>query len=202
MNMSKWGAVRYLLWGAAAVALVLLPVAAYSAAASDPLAAGLQKKGKGGGGGGGSSLVADVVMGDFFSDGGTPLVSAGPAATSKGYAVLFKHTRCGDITPEGSSYALTDENRIETTVKRGQITRVRFWAQDVIGEEGIAHETDWVTIDPPAPVSKSGFTLHVHADNLQVWQLDGLRDGNRVQIIGTISIGDVVYRSGTAGDCN
>lgn len=190
------------------IVLALVPVLAASmlacaAESPDPLVPGSVLAAKGGNGGGGSTqpLVADAVAGDFFASGGAPLVSQGPAETSKAYAALWKHSRCADITPDGSTYALTDEVRVGTSMRGGKIVAVQFWAQDVIGDEGIAHETDWVAIEPAVKPNSAGFTLHVHVDNLPVWRLDGHLSGNRVEVIGTISIGDIVYRDGTPGDC-
>jgi hypothetical protein len=154
-----------------------------------------------GGGGATSPLVADAVTGDFSSTGGTALVSIGAAGTSKAYAALWKHSRCADITPEGSSYALTDDVTVHTRSRAGKIIAVWFSGQDVIGDAGIMHETDEIPVTPIKP-NTSGFTLHVHADAVQVWRLDGHLRGDRVEMIGTISIGDIVYRAGTPTDCS
>lgn len=153
-----------------------------------------------GGGGGTSPLVADAVTGDFSSTGGTALVSIGPAETSKAYAALWKHSRCGDITPTGSAYALTDDVTVHTRSRAGKIVAVWFSAQDVIGDAGIMHETDEIAVTPFKP-NASGFTLHIHADAVQVWRLSGHLRGDRVEMIGTISIGDIVYHAGTPAIC-
>lgn len=148
-----------------------------------------------------SELVADLVTGDYFTTAGTPWLSVGAAATASSGAVLFHHTRCGDVTPEGSGYALTDETRLEIRTKGRSITAVRFWGQDLIGDEGVAHETDWIPMDVPKNAITDGYVLHVHADNVEVWRLSGHLTGSRVEMIGTISIGDVTYYAGTPADC-
>jgi hypothetical protein len=194
---------------ALAIILTALTPTACGDSAADPLApdAALEAKGgtqgKPGGGddGGGATLVADLVTGDFLGAGGTAWISLGSAGTSSNGAVLFKHTRCGDVTPEGSAYALTDENRMEVKAKGRNIVGVRFWGQDVIGDAGIAHETDWIAVDIPKSAIADGYTFHVHADNVAVWRTDGHLTGKRVEVIGTINIGDVVYSNGTAAIC-
>ncbi|MGH7558417.1 MAG: hypothetical protein ACREMD_11695, partial [Gemmatimonadota bacterium] len=64
---------------------------------------------------------------------------------------------------------------------------------DVIGEAGIAHETDRVLVAVPVVPSDDGFVLHVHAKNVEVWRKSGHTRGDRVEMIGWISIGDIVY---------
>ncbi|HEU4748854.1 MAG TPA: hypothetical protein VFS56_10165, partial [Gemmatimonadaceae bacterium] len=117
-------------------------------------------------------------------------------------AVVFGHSECMIVTPLWAStiyepYPLRDDVTISVRLekgKNGRITHVRLYAQDVIGEEGIAHETDWVPVAVPVVPSQAGFTLHVHAKNVEVWRLDSHRGGgNRVEMIGPVSIGDIEY---------
>ena len=68
-----------------------------------------------------------------------------------------------------------------------------FWIQDVIGTEGIMHSTDKIPIEPPVAPSPDGFTLHIHADGVPVWRHKGHLGGPRVEVIGTISVGDIVF---------
>jgi hypothetical protein len=97
------------------------------------------------------------------------------------------------VTPAGSGYSLTDDVSLYVTVRKGQATRVQLFGQDVVGRDGIQHESDPFVI-VSAPVNPNGFVLHVHADKLPVWRLSGHTGGRRVEMIGTIAIGDIVYR--------
>lgn len=160
-----------------------------------------------GGNSGGSETggVADIAAGDLLStEGESVLASRCPGAASPpGWAVVFGKTGCLIVTPNWASttyekYALTDDLVLDVQRekgKNGRITHVRLKGQDVDGEAGIWHNTDWVAVAEPVVPSTAGFTLHVHARNVQVWRYDShLGDGNRVDMIGTITIGDVVYR--------
>lgn len=64
----------------------------------------------------------------------------------------------------------------------------------MIGEAGIQHGTDWIPVAVPVVASRNGGTLHVHAASVEVWRLSGHTAGVRVEVIGRISIGDVLYR--------
>jgi hypothetical protein len=167
---------------------------------------GLSREAKGGNGGGSTSAGANVLLGDFaLVDGDAPaLGSTCPSNgfAGNGWAVVFGHTECLIVTPLWASgtydpYPLRDDVTLNVRLekgKNGRITHVRLYGQDVIGEDGIAHETDWLAVAVPVVPNKAGFTLHVHAKNVAVWRLDShLSGGNRVDMIGTVSIGDVVY---------
>ena len=75
------------------------------------------------------------------------------------------------------------------------IARLQLVAQDVSGDGGIKHETDDIPVSQPVAPDPAGFTLHVHADNVPVYRLSGHTGGKRTAMIGTISIGDIVYRT-------
>ena len=103
-----------------------------------------------------------------------------------------------DWNPNSSyePYALTDDVKLIMLKEKGnngRITHVRLLAQDVIGEEGIQHNTDWIPVAHPVVPLKNGGTLHVHAANVEVWRTDSHTGGTRVEMIGLISIGDIVY---------
>lgn len=102
-------------------------------------------------------------------------------------------------TGSGDPYPVLDDivlNAIVEKGKNGRITHMRLVGQDVDGPEGIWHQTDLIPVAEPAVPSKAGFTLHVHAKDVAVWRTDShLGGGNKVEIIGYISIGDVVYPS-------
>jgi hypothetical protein len=104
---------------------------------------------------------------------------------------------CLHFTPTGASYELTDDITISTPglQKDGVITRLRLYAQDVSGPDGIAHTTDDIPVAQSVAPDPAGFTLHVHADNVPVYRLSGHTGGKRTAMIGTISIGDIVYRT-------
>jgi hypothetical protein len=95
-------------------------------------------------------------------------------ATSGGnnsYTALFdRHDLCATVTTS-TGYQLTDDIVIQVNTTQGLITSVQLRGQDVIGEEGIMHESETVAITPPVTPSTSGFTLHVHVDNLPIWKL-------------------------------
>ena len=153
-----------------------------------------------------SATGADVLQGDLqLADSDAPaLASICPSQrfAGTGWAVVFGHSECMIVTPLWASatyaaYPLRDDVTLNVRIekgKNGRITHVRLYGQDVIGEAGVAHETDWVAVAQPVVPSKAGLTLHVHANNVAVWRLDShLSGGNRVDMIGTISIGDIVY---------
>lgn len=155
-------------------------------------------------GGTSSKLAGDVVPGDaaFAAEDAPPLASTCPTQAGNTWSLDFGHTQCLVVQPLWNSassyepYALTDDVKLITLQDRSSklITHVRLLAQDVIGEIGVQHETDWVPLAVPAAPAKSGGTLHVHAANVDVWRLSGHTGGTRVEVIGRISIGDLVYR--------
>ena len=68
--------------------------------------------------------------------------------------------------------------------------------QDTIGDDGIAHESDVLDVDPIGLPDEAGFTLHVHAVDVVLWKLDThrlMQKSNRVEIVGTFSLGDMIY---------
>ena len=126
-----------------------------------------------------------------------PLVSSCPGTVGSEWQIQTFGTGCLVITPTGSSYALTDDFTISTPglQKDGVISKLRLYAQDVSGGGGIAHNTDDIPVAQPRATDPAGFTLHVHADNVPVYRLSGHTGGKRMAMIGTISIGDIVYRA-------
>lgn len=109
------------------------------------------------------------------------------------YTALFdRHDLCATVTTS-TGYQLTDDIVIEVDTTQGLITSVQLRGQDVIGEEGIMHESEAVAITPPVTPSGAGFTVHVHVDNLPIWKLTRHLGGKRVEIVGYISLGDLVY---------
>jgi hypothetical protein len=138
----------------------------------------------------GANLAGDAA----FAPVDPTLISTCAGTLSKnGTSVTWaRFTECVVITPNGSSYALTNDPSLQVTTKRGVITHVTLYIDDVVGEEGIQHETDPIPVTPVA-FGEAGFVLHVHADRVPVYRLSGHLGGKRVATIGTISIADVVY---------
>lgn len=154
--------------------------------------------------GGSTSSVADVLHGDSGLDplDASVLSSTCPGEVGRQWHVNFGHTECLIVRPAWTSasyapYELRDDVKLIVTVekgKNGRITHVTLLGQDVIGDAGIAHETDAVAVAIPVTPDKAGFVLHVHATDVPVWRRSGHTGGDRVEVVGTIDIGDVVYR--------
>lgn len=138
----------------------------------------------------GANLTADSA----FTPVDPTLVSTCAGSLSKnGSSVTWpQFTECVVITPTGSSYALTNDPYLQVTTKRRVVTHVTLYIDDIVGAEGIQHETDPIPVAPVA-FGGAGFVLHVHADRVPVYRLSGHTGGKRVAMIGTISIADVVY---------
>ena len=150
--------------------------------------------------GGGDDVIYQVqlVDGQDFAY-QKPLYAPGCLAeTFGGYSARFeRHDLCATVVTD-SGYLLTDDIAFDAlTDQNGHIETFQLWGQDVIGKEGIIHHSVVVTFAPPVSPSDTGFVLHVHADNLAVWKLDkhkrGGKGAKRVEIVGYISIGDLVY---------
>lgn len=186
----------------------LLLLAACDRAASDPLVpeivpAEARGGGKGGGGEGDGGLLGDVVPGDVGPTVSPLLGSTCPTAVKTGQWHLdFGPSGCLIVVLEWNvdsgydPYPLTDDVKLivlKESGKHGRITHVRLLGQDVAGESGIAHETDFIPLAHPVVPDKAGFTLHVHADGIEVWRLSDHVGGERVTVIGKVAIGDAVY---------
>lgn len=92
---------------------------------------------------------------------------------------------------------LCDDPILSAASRKGVIDSIQFYIQDDFGTEGIQFETEKVVLDAPAQTNPCGFLVHVHRDGIPVWKLAGHTGGPRVEIVGTISIGDVWYRPNT-----
>ena len=161
--------------------------------------------GKGGGGGGGETediiYVVDVVYDPDLHGGFIPVapiyLPTCPAETKGTYRAFFpRHDPCATVVTS-TGYELTDDIVLHVlTNQDGDITSFQLVGQDVIGREGIVHESELVVFDPPVIPSPFGFVLHVDVDNLAIWKLDKHRrtgGAKRVEIVGDISIGDLLY---------
>lgn len=144
----------------------------------------------------GATMAADLILHGGLGFASSPLVSTCPGAAFSDYHVEFGASGCLTISPTGASYDLTDDVGMGAIglKKDGTISRVRFWAHDVAGPDGIKHDTDDIPVAIPVVPDPAGFVVHVHADNVPVYRLSGHTGGKRVAMIGTISVWDVAYR--------
>jgi hypothetical protein len=172
-----------------------------------------------------SSMVADFVAhSEAFVPVGPMLLSrCSGKSTSKYYVEWPRHDLCvftgtfdalGNLVSSDSgvkpSEMQADPNRVKELCKpdelcddpilsassrKGTIRSLQFFIQDDIGTDGIMHESEVVTVDPPAPTNPCSFLVHVHRDGVPIWELSGHLGGPRVEMVGTVSIGDVWYRS-------
>ena len=143
-----------------------------------------KKGGKPGGGG----KVLDTLDGQFIAttdDGYSangPLLTTGSfsMASNEEFDVFFTLPCCGTdpITLGG----------LLVRVKGGKATGVLVFlsAGDFAQGGSPVYETGMLPIDPTV-VSAAGFTLHVHANDVP------LKSGRNKPVIGTISIGDLVF---------
>lgn len=151
------------------------------------------------GGGGGSATTVVWVVNDegipYEAPTYLPPCAAKKAAGKTNYGVVFeRHDLCATVTTSTGSQ-LTDDVVIQVTTTKGYITSIQLRGQDVIGEEGIMHESEVWPITPPFKPTSASFTLHVHAEHLPIWRLSDHLGGERVEMVGTISLGDLVYAS-------
>jgi hypothetical protein len=117
-------------------------------------------------------------------------------ANEKFWARFPRHDLAATVEMD-TGYLLTDDISIEVnTDKAGNIVSFQLFGQDVIGEEGLMHQSEVVEIYPPVVPSDEGFTLHVDVDWLPIWKTaDHLkkRRPKLVEIVGYISVSDMVY---------
>ncbi len=132
---------------------------------------------------------------DFDAPTYLPLCSA-QTQNERNYTALFdRHDLCATVfTSSGAT--LTDDILIQVGKNKDKhIVSVQLFGQDVIGKDGIAHESEIVEIDPPVVPSEAGFIVEVDTDDLPIWKMNKhlTGGGKRIEIIGYISIGDMVY---------
>ncbi|MFN2501736.1 MAG: hypothetical protein ABR530_06970 [Pyrinomonadaceae bacterium] len=135
----------------------------------------------------------DVAAHNYVFTSPTYLPTCSAETKDGTYSAWFpRHDPCAIVTLD-TGYKLTDDIMLRVnTDSNGNIVSVQLRGQDVIGTEGIMHETEVVMIAPVSPAAL-GFTLHVDQDVIPVWKLSRHRDGSRVEIVGYISLGDLVY---------
>jgi hypothetical protein len=135
----------------------------------------------------------DVTAHDYVFLSPTYLPNCSAETKDGTYNAWFpRHDPCATVTLD-TGYQLTDDIMFRVnTDSSGNIVSVQLRGQDVIGTGGIMHETEVVMITPVYP-SAMGFMLHVEQDSIPVWKLSRHRDGKRIEIVGFISLGDLVF---------
>ncbi len=99
---------------------------------------------------------------------------------------------CAQVTTTDGTLLTNDASLIVATKKGGTEVTVQFQIQDVGGPAGIQYRSDKSVIDAGEEFTGAGFTLHVHR-TIEVWKLKGHTGGPKVELVGTIDIGDIVY---------
>lgn len=113
------------------------------------------------------------------------------------FSVFFpRHDLCATVTTSDGT-TLTDDVHIRVdTDAAGDIVSVRLDGQDVIGSAGIVFISDDIPVVPQTPNLSGDFTVHVDADDVQVWKCDThtLKPKTTCSVpTGTIAVGDLNY---------
>lgn len=164
---------------------------------------GCSDGGGGGGGSGGGVVFSVAVVGDPDAPDGNYLylpscTAQTPSSGGKldATAIFPRHDLCATLTTS-EGHTLTDDIIIHIeTARSGEVIGVQVTGQDIIGEDGIAHESDILPVDPPVMPDEAGFTLHVHAADTDLWKLDThrvMKKSKRIEWVGTFSLGDMIY---------
>ncbi len=165
------------------------------------------KDGGGGGGGDGTKVTwseADLVVHEVPDVNSTlrSTCPGTPGSKPSNPTVEWKdgtpdgagNEACVTVTPKGSAVPLTNDASMIVATKKGSTeVTLQFSIQDVAGAEGIQYRTDRFVIDAGEEFTGAGFTLHVHS-SVDVYRLKGHTGGPKVENVGTINIGDIVYR--------
>ena len=59
-----------------------------------------------------------------------------------------------------------------------------------------AHESDVLSVTPIVLPDRIGFTLHIHAADVDLWRLDThlpKKKSRQVEFVGTFNLGDMIY---------
>ena len=88
---------------------------------------------------------------------------------------------------------LNDDPSISVSRKKGGISEIQFYTEDISGPDATWYSTDKIKIPSPVKIIPTDFTVHVHKDNIPVYKSSGT-SGKRRESIGSISIGDIVYK--------
>ena len=109
-----------------------------------------------------------------------------------------ENEHCVSVMPEGSAVTLGNDAHLIVATKKGSITvTVQFLIQDIGGPESIQYRTDRFSLDVTGFTGFTGadFTLHLHATDVPIFRLKGHTGGPKEEMVGTINIGDIVYRN-------
>lgn len=116
-------------------------------------------------------------------------------ADGKGYTAQFpRHLQCvSQCWISLNGYSLTDDIVLSVRARKGRFIDLTITGQDLIGGDGIMHESDQVPLDVPIPADISaGFTIPVNKD-VTIHRLRGHLGGPRVGVAGEIHIGELMY---------
>ena len=111
-----------------------------------------------------------------------------------------ENEHCVTVTPfrtDGFPVTLTNDAHLIVATKKGSTTvTVQFLIQNIGGVDGIQYRTDRFTIVPAegfTGFTGANSTLHLHATDVHIYRLKGHTGGPKVEDVGTINIGDIVY---------
>jgi hypothetical protein len=108
---------------------------------------------------------------------------------------------CAQVTTIGKGLeppaTLTNDASLIVTTKTGSTKfTIQFQIQNIGGPDGIQYRTDRFVITNPLnllPFDGAGYRLHVDT-TVTIYRLKGHTGGPKVADVGTIDIGDIVYR--------
>ena len=198
-------------------AALLAGAVLFAAAAAQAMApkSGGGKPGGGGGGGGGSTgtdFSVEVADDGAFVSGADLWVptetdsspcygwAAGTSVTKPDYFARWRvdgvHLECQDLTTSTGAQ-LTDDIVVRAMKdSSGNIDRIQLTGQDLIGTEGLWHQTDVIPVAVVASPSNGGFTIHVHARDVTLWKCNThlmKKQTTCNEVAGTFSLDDMVY---------
>ena len=161
----------------------------------------------GGGGGGDGGPTTDVLYQVDVAD-NTDFASFAPVYNpacdaftreQKGPGVLYtavfeRHDLCATVTTS-SGERLTDDIEIRVvTNAAGEIVSLQLTGQDIIGKQGIFHESEVIVLGTPVVPSPDGFTIVINLDMVPIYQCDRhTKCGNRLTIIGEVALDLMIY---------
>ena len=123
-----------------------------------------------------------TVIDKLFRVNSLPIAAAGLALAGAPNVALADHCKGKHKTDPGCSSG-----------GDGDITGVQLFGQDIVGNDGIAHESN---LSPVVLPDGAGFTLHVRAAEVDLRKLDThrpMKKSKRVEFVGTFTLGDMIY---------
>ncbi len=142
-----------------------------------------------------NTLYAPVCLGDTpgSSHNFSVRMPDGGDAPPTNCAVVTLNDAGGSPQTTGA-VQLTDDIGFHIPSRKGTISSVEYFhAQDVIGEDGVWHQSLAMPLAATASADDDGFVLHVHQSSVEVWRHDKHQGGKPVELVGYIAIGDLVY---------